>query len=112
MPTSRLICKYSGCGRSLGVYTDDSQSTPILFCSNECFNSFLLEIRKLDHELGSEDPKEVKEFVKDLMNQVDVLQKDIRRLGNIRRSYFDIFNEDKLKKEDYKRKWSFMDKEE
>ena len=112
MAIQTVLCNNSACGKPLRVFIDDTQSIPILFCSNECLNSFLLESAKKNQDLNSENPNEVKEFVNNLMNQVDVIQHDIKRLGNLRLSYFDIFTGDKLKNEYYKRKWSFRHKQE
>ena len=111
MTIQTIICNNSDCGKPLRVLIDDTEPTPILFCSNECLNSFLLESEKKAQELNSEDPNEVKEFVNNLMNQVDIIQQDFKRLGNLRMSYFDIFTGGKLKSENYKRKWSFRRKQ-
>jgi hypothetical protein len=110
MVIQTIECNNSVCRKPLKVLTDDTEPIPILFCSIECLNSFLLESEKKSQDLNSEDPTEVKEFVNNLMNQVDIIQQDFKRLGNLRTSYFDIFTGGKLKSENYKRKWSFRRK--
>ena len=90
---------------------EHTKSNPILFCSNECLSSFLSEIENKDHDLNYEDPKEVKRFARNLMSQIGQMQKEIKMLKNIRTAYFEILKGDKLKAEDYKRKWSFINKE-
>lgn len=112
MAIQTITCYNSNCGKPLRVLVDDTQSKPILFCSNQCLNSFLLESEKKTQDFNSEDPNEVKKFVNNLMNQVDIIQQDFKRLGNLRMSYFDIFAGGKLKDENYKRKWSFRHKQE
>jgi len=107
-----ILCNNGACAKPIRVLVDGTESIPILFCSNECLNSFLLQSEKNNPDLNSEDPNEVKEFVNNLMNQVDIIQQDFKRLRNLRMSYFDIFTGGKLKDENYKRKWSFRRKQE
>ena len=95
----------------MSVDIEDTKLNPILFCSNECLDSFLFEIQKKDHDLNYEDPKEVKKFARNLMDQVERMQKEIKVLSNIRTGYFEILKGDKLKTENYKRKWSFRNKQ-
>lgn len=111
MAIRTIVCNNSACAKPLRILIDDTEPKPILFCSNECLNSFLSQSEKKAQDLNCEDPNEVKEFVNNLMNQVDIIQRDFKRLGKLRMSYFDIFAGGKLKSEDYKRKWSFKHKQ-
>jgi len=56
-----------------------------------------------------EDPKEVRQLVQNLIAQTKQMQKELQDLRRIRKTYFGLFRNNILKKEVYKRNWSFED---
>lgn len=89
----------------LNVGLDNTDSKPILFCSESCLNSY--ENEKLISNLNYEDPKEVKTLVRNLVSQTKQLQSELEKLKKIRKTYFGLFKELKLKDETYKHEWVF-----
>jgi hypothetical protein len=102
-----IKCKNGACDNRLRVQTKNIESKPILFCSDRCFASVVPQNEILDHTITYEDPQEIRDLVKNLLSQTKQLQNEVVNLRKIRQSYFSIFKENKLRKENYKRKWSF-----
>jgi hypothetical protein len=92
----------------LNVRLHDTDSKPILFCSELCLDSF--ENEKFNSAINYDDPNEVRTLVQNLVSQTKQLQSELENLKKIRKTYFGLFNELSLKDETYKREWSF-DKE-
>ncbi len=107
---TRLVikCKNKNCINQLNVGFNNTNSKPILFCSESCLNSF--ENEQFNSTLNSEDPNEVRTLVQNLVSQTKQLQSELEHLKKIRKTYFGLFKELNLKDETYMRKWSF-DKE-
>lgn len=103
-----IKCKNKNCINRLNVGFDNTDSKPILFCSELCLNSF--ENEKFSSTLNYEDPNEVRTLVQNLVSQTKQLQSELENLKKIRKTYFGLFKELNLKDETYKREWSF-DKE-
>lgn len=100
-----LRCKNPNCNNKLRVQFSTADSRPIIFCSIPCFNT-ILESEKLNQNLESEDPNELRVLVKNLVVQTKNMQEELEGLREIRKTYFDLFKGSKLKDEVYKRKWS------
>ena len=100
-----LRCKNPTCSNKLRVQFSTADSRPIIFCSISCFNT-ILENEKLNQNLESEDPNELRVLVKNLVVQTKNMQEELENLREIRKTYFDLFKGSKLKEEVYKRKWS------
>lgn len=98
-------CKNKECSNRLNVEFDNTESKPILFCSDLCLSSF--ENEKLLSNFDHEDPNEVRTLVQNLVNQTKQLQTELENLKKIRKTYFGLFKEINLKDETYKRDWSF-----
>ena len=107
---TRLLikCKNKNCINRLNVGLDNTDSKPILFCSELCLNSF--EDEKFNSTINYEDPNEVRTLVQNLVSQTKQLQSELENLKKIRKTYFGLFKDSTLKDETYKREWSF-DKE-
>lgn len=107
---TRLLikCKNKNCINRLNVGLDNTDSNPILFCSELCLTSF--ENEKFNSTISYEDPDEVRTLVQNLVSQTKQLQSELESLKKIRKTYFGLFKELNLKDETYKREWSF-DKE-
>jgi len=107
---TRLLikCKNKNCINRLNVGLDNTDSKPILFCSELCLNAF--ENQKFNSSINYEDPNEVRTLVQNLVSQTKQLQSELENLKKIRKTYFGLFKELDLKDETYKREWSF-DKE-
>lgn len=103
-----IKCKNDHCNNRFGVNTN-SLPKPILFCSQTCLNSYLFQSEKLDPNFIYEDPKEVRELVQNLIAQTNQMQIELQNLRKIRKTYFELFSNNILKKEVYKRNWSFED---
>jgi hypothetical protein len=100
-----LRCKNPNCNNKIRVQFSTADSIPIIFCSIPCFNT-ILESEKLNRNLESEDPNELRVLVKNLVVQTKNMQEELENLREIRKTYFDLFKGSKLKDEVYKRKWS------
>ena len=103
-----IKCKNDHCDNRLIVETN-SLPKPILYCSQTCLNPHLVQRDGLDVNFEYEDPKEVRELVQNLINQTRQMQRELHDLRRIRKTYFELFRENILKKEVYKRNWSFED---
>ncbi len=101
-------CENDQCKKRFRVETN-SLPEPLLFCSQSCLNSYRFQSEKLDANFNYEDPKEVRELVQNLIVQTKQMQNELQNLRRIRKTYFGIFKDLSLKKEAYKRKWSFED---
>jgi hypothetical protein len=104
-----IKCKNGHCDNRSRVEFNN-QFKPVLFCSQTCLESYLLQNETLNPNFDYEDPKEVRELVQNLLSQTKFIQNEMKGLRRIRKTYFTLFNEDMLKGEVYKRKWSFDDK--
>jgi hypothetical protein len=98
-------CKNESCINRLEVDLGDTDSRPILFCSELCLSSF--ENEKFNFTLEDEDPKEVRTLIQNLISQTRQLQSELDKLKKIRTTYFGLFKELHLKDETYKREWSY-----
>ncbi|MGB5091239.1 MAG: hypothetical protein WBN72_09880 [Nitrososphaeraceae archaeon] len=108
MSTQWIKCKNDQCSNRFRAETNNG-SKPILFCTQMCLNPCLFQSEKLDPNLNYEDPKEVRELVQNLIVQTKQIQNELQNLRRIRKTYFGLFRDNILKKEAYKRKWSFED---
>ena len=108
MITLWIECENDDCNNRFKVEANYG-SKPILYCSQTCFNPHLVQRDGLDVSFEYEDPKQVRELVQNLINQTRQMQKELQDLRRIRKTYFELFRENILKKEVYKRNWSFED---
>jgi uncharacterized protein YabN with tetrapyrrole methylase and pyrophosphatase domain len=106
MNTQWIKCKNDHCNNRFGVEAN-SLPKPILFCSQTCLHPHLFQSEKLDPNFNYEDPKEVRELVQNLIVQTKQIQNELQDLKRIRKTYFELFRDNILKKEVYKRNWSF-----
>ena len=114
MNTGRIKCENDHCENELRVELS-TQTKPVLFCSQNCLNSYLLQHETLDHnshyeDSHYEDPQEVRKLVQNLLSQTKLIQNELGSLRKIRKTYFGLFTDHALKDEVYRRKWSFNDK--
>ena len=74
---TRLLikCKNKNCMNRLNVGLDNTDSKPILFCSELCLNSF--EDEKFNSTINYEDPNEVRTLVQNLVSQTKQLQSEL-----------------------------------
>ncbi len=103
-----IKCKNDHCSNRFRVEIN-SLPKPILFCSQTCLNPYLVQSEKLDPNFNYEDPKEVRQLVQNLIAQTKQIQNELEDLRRIRKTYFGLFSDNILKKEVYKRNWSFED---
>jgi hypothetical protein len=108
MNTQWIRCKNDQCSKGFRVEANIG-SKPILFCNQTCLNPYLFQSEELDRNFNYEDPKEVRELVQNLIAQTNQMQIELQNLRRIRKTYFGLFRDNILKKEVYKRKWSFED---
>ena len=105
-----IKCKNESCSKELHVVVNDSKSIPIIFCGEECINSFLNSefSRKQTHY---EDPKEINKLVQNVIDYTKQIQDELDKFKKIRSTYFELFKGDELKNplkgEYYTREWSF-----
>lgn len=107
MVVQSIKCNNANCNNRLGVQTKKAESKPILFCSQNCYNSLLLQNEKMSENYYYEDPDEMRHMVKNLMAETKQLHSEVQNLRKIRKTYFEIFKNKNLKREVYKRDWSF-----
>src|SRR5207344_882475 len=98
-----IKCNNPKCNNRLTVQTKKTESKPILFCSQNCYNSVLLQNEKIDKNYNYEDPEEMRHIVKNLMAQTMQLHSEVQSLRKIRKTYFEIFKNNNLEREVYKR---------
>jgi TRAP-type mannitol/chloroaromatic compound transport system substrate-binding protein len=67
----------------------------------------LLQNEKMSENYNYEDPEEMRHMVKNLMAETKQLHSELQILRKIRKTYFEIFKNKNLKREVYKRDWSF-----
>lgn len=105
-----IKCKNDQCSKRLRVGAN-KQSKPILFCSQTCLNSYLLQNDQLHPNFNYEDPGEVRRLVQSLINETKQIQIELQNLKRIRKTCFGLFKvkELDLKDEIYNRGWSFED---
>lgn len=108
MNVHRIKCKNDHCSNRFRVEIN-SLPKPISFCSQTCLNPYLVQSEKLDPNFNYEDPKEVRQLVQNLIAQTKQIQNELEDLRRIRKTYFGLFSDNILKKEVYKRNWSFED---
>ena len=101
-------CKNEQCSNKPKV--DANSFKPILFCTEKCLNSYFVQDQKFDTNFNYQDPKEAKRLIQNLVDQTKQSQNELRSPKIIRKTYFGMFRNLNLKDEDYKRKWSFEDK--
>ena len=104
----RIKCENEQCENRLRVELNN-QFKPVLFCSQACLNSYLLQHETLNHNSHYEDPQEVRKLVQNLLSQTKLIQNELGNLRKIRKTYFGLFKDCSLKDEVYQRKWSFDD---
>src|SRR5574339_492217 len=104
MPMQLIKCKYENCDNRLNIDVN-SDCYPLAFCSEQCLDKF--ETAKFDYILEQGDPNDVRILVKQLVSQTKQLQSELNKLKKIRRTYFGLFTDSKLKDEFYKRDWRF-----
>jgi hypothetical protein len=109
MNIEQIKCENENCENRLRVELND-QSKPVLFCSQTCLNSYLLQDKTSNSNFHYEDPKEVRKLVQNLLSQTKLIQNELGSLRKIRKTYFGLFKDYALKDEVYQRKWSFDDK--
>ena len=109
MNTGRIKCENDHCENRLKVELNN-QFKPVLFCSQTCLNSYLLQNETSNPNSHYEDPKEVRKLVQNLLSQTKLIQNELGSLRKIRKTYFGLFTDHALKDEVYRRKWSFDDK--
>ena len=108
--TQWIKCKNDQCNNRFRVGANNG-SKPILFCCQTCLNPYFFQSEELDPNFNYEDPKEVRELVQNLIAQTNQMQIELQNLRRIRKTYFELFSKNILKKEVYKRNWSFDDEE-
>lgn len=101
-----IKCKNGHCDNRSRVEFNN-RFKPVLFCSQTCLDSYLLQNETLNPNIDYEDPKEVRELVQNLLNQTKHIQNEMKGLRRIRKTYFGMFNDYNLKPEVYNRKWLF-----
>ena len=106
--TQRIKCKNDNCNNEFRVQVDNGLK-PILFCSQTCIHPLIFQNRNLDSNFNYESPREVRELVQGLVAQTIQIQNELEHLRKIRNTYFGLFRDNILKKEVYKRNWSFKD---
>jgi hypothetical protein len=106
--TQRIKCKNDNCNNIFTVQVDNG-SKPILFCSQTCIHPLILQNKNLDSNFNYESSKQVRELVQGLVAQTIQIQNELEHLKKIRNTYFGLFRDNILKKEVYKRNWSFKD---
>ena len=106
--TQRIKCKNDNCNNEFRVQVDNGLK-PILFCSQTCIHPLIFQNRNLDPNFNYESPREVRELVQGLVAQTIQIQNELEHLRKIRNTYFGLFRDNILKKEVYKRNWSFKD---
>lgn len=109
MRTRRIKCKNGQCSNHLRIELNDTQSSPILFCSEQCLNTLLIENERSNtsNDFNYEDPKEIRQVVQNLLSETKQIQDELKKLRRIRKTYFGLFKDYQLKDEVYNRKWSF-----
>jgi predicted sulfurtransferase len=108
MNTQSIKCKNDDCNNQFRVEVNN-ETKPILYCSQTCLYPHIIQDEKLDPNFNYEDPKEVRELVQNLIAQTKQIQNELQDLRRIRKTYFELFSDNILKKEIYKRNWSFED---
>jgi hypothetical protein len=106
--TQRIKCKNDNCNNIFTVQVDNGPK-PILFCSQTCIHPLILQNKNLDPNFNYQSPKQVRELVQGLVAQTIQIQNELEHLKKIRTTYFGLFRDNILKKEVYKRNWSFKD---
>ena len=106
--TEQIKCKNDSCNNTFRVQVDNG-SRPILFCSHTCIHPLILQNKSYDSNFNYESPKQVRELIQGLVAQTIQIQNELDHLKKIRNTYFGLFRDNILKKEVYKRNWSFKD---
>lgn len=106
--TQLIKCKNENCNNRFRVQVNN-ESKPILFCSQTCIHPLIFQNKSYDSNFNYESPKQVRELVQGLVAQTIQIQNELEHLKKIRNTYFGLFRDNILKKEVYKRNWSFKD---
>jgi hypothetical protein len=104
MTRQLLKCNYQNCDNQLDIEINNDFN-PIVFCSEQCLNKF--EIAKFNYDLDKQDQSDLRNVVKQLVGQTRQLQDELNNLKKVRKTYFGLFTESKLKPEKYKRDWEY-----
>ena len=103
-----IKCNNESCNNKVNVNIN-STFIPVVFCGKECLSSFLdLEFRR---DTKYDDRAELNKLVETVIDYTKQIQDELDKFKSIRSSYFELFKGDNpkipLKKENYRRKWSF-----
>ena len=104
-----IKCQNEYCNNQVRVQLNSKVTKPILFCTELCLNTVFNKSQKLDPKFDSEDPNELRNVIQNLVSQTKLIQNELENLRTIRKTYFGLFKDNKLKDEIYKRDWTFKD---
>ena len=106
MNNQLIKCRNESCNKELSVGVHDLSSVPIVFCGQECVNSFLdSEIIRM--ESRQENPTEIGKLLQNVISYTQQIQNELDNFKKIRATYFELFKGRELKSETYLRKWRF-----
>jgi hypothetical protein len=106
MNNQLIKCRNESCNKELSVALNDLSSAPIVFCGQECVNSFL-ESEIIRMESRQENPTEIGKLVQNVIGYTQQIQNELDNFKKIRATYFELFKGRELKSETYLRKWKF-----